>query len=774
MTSRLRQSLSLFASLSLIAGLVACGSSSSSNNGNPGGNSTPPAIAISVSSGNNQSAAVGSAFAKSFAALVTSNGSPASGVSVTFTAPSQEPDGSFSKGATDTETTGSNGIATTSQAFTAGTAAGAYTVTASTSGASQSAKFSLTNTAGSPATVTVVTGYDASAAINGSFGPLSVTVVDSDNNPVSGASVTFTAPASGASGTFANTGTNAETDSTSSNGVATTSVFSANSIPGVFAVNAAVSGVSTAAAFNLTSATLALGAGNYVFSLNGTDANGVFYTMAGVISVNSSGAITAGEQDFSDYEYFVSAEAITGGSIAPSSTTGDGNFAVTLQFADPYINNGACTVTFDASVVSASEARLTEFDSWATSSGRMDLQAQSISSPTGGWAFTLGGADYYDYPIAVGGVVNVDGAGTISGTGSIFDINDGGTLTTSQLFTASTVSATPDQYGLVTFALNSSSIPVNNTGSPTAGIILDGYIVDSGHIRLVENWMSDDLDATTGGTALAQTGTGTFSSSSVSGAYVVGSTGYDDYGPLQTLGALTFNSDGSVTGNFSLNDMTYLSPQGGTTLAAESTLCSSGSATTACYTIDGPGVGNDGGTGRVTISNVTDQATFGYNLELYLTGNGEALVISLDNGSAVSSTGADVLSGIGAQQASGTFTAASFNGNYTFNATQAVPNSGTYYEQDAIGAVNANGGNLAGFVDVNEAGTTATPIPTPFLPVAGNFAVTTTNSVLTGTTADPVVNGQQDTFTYYLVDGNTAAGIENDTFQLTLGTFELQ
>ncbi len=769
MTSRLRQWFSLFASLTLIAGLVACGSSGNSNNGNnnnPGGGSTPT-IAISVKSGNNQSAAVGSAFTQPLAALVTSNGSPASGVSVTFTAPSKEPDGAFSKGgATDTETTNSNGIATTSQAFTAGTAAGSYAITASTSGASQSASFSLTNTAGSPAAVTVVTGYDASAAISGSFGALSVTVVDSDNNPVDGASVTFTAPTSGASGTFASTGTNTETDSSGSNGVATSSVFTANSMPGTFVVNAAVSGVSTAAAFNLTSATLALGAGNYVFSLNGSDANGLFYTMAGVIQVNSSGAIVGGEQDFSDYNYFVSAEPISGGSIAPSATAGDGNLTVTLQFADLYINNGACTVTFNASLVSPTKARLTEFDSWATSSGQMEMQAQSISAPTGGWAFTLGGADYNDAPISVGGVINVDGNLAISGNGSVLDMNDAGAVTADQLFTASTISATPDQYGLVTFNLNSGSIPANNPGTTTAGIVLDGYIVDSGHIRLVENWTTDELYGTTGGTALAQTGTGTFSTSSVSGAYVVGSTGYDNYGPLQTAGALTFNSDGSVTGNFSFNDLTYLSPQGGTALTAESTACSSGSATTACYTIDGPGVGNDGGTGRVTISNVTDQATFDYNLELYLTGNGQALVISLDN--------ADVLSGVGAQQAAGTFTAASFSGNYTFSASQAVPNSGGLFEQDLVGTVNASGGTLAGFVDVNEASTTATPIPTPYLSVSGNFAVTTTNSVLTGTTADPVVTGQQDTFTYYLVDGNTAAVIENDTFQLTLGTFELQ
>ena len=59
--------------------------------------------------------------------------------------------------------------------------------------------------------------------------PLAVTVTDSDGNAVTGASVTFSAPASGPSGVFAGHGTTAVV-ATDSNGVATAPDFSANEV----------------------------------------------------------------------------------------------------------------------------------------------------------------------------------------------------------------------------------------------------------------------------------------------------------------------------------------------------------------------------------------------------------------------------------------------------------------------------------------------------------------------------------------------------------------
>ncbi len=105
--------------------------------------------------------------------------------------------------------------------------------------------------AGAPSTITATAGTPQSATVNAAFTiQLQATVKDSFNNPVNGASVTFTAPASGASGTFAG-GVNTAT--TNASGVATSAVFTANGTAGgPYNVAASVSGVSTPANFSLT------------------------------------------------------------------------------------------------------------------------------------------------------------------------------------------------------------------------------------------------------------------------------------------------------------------------------------------------------------------------------------------------------------------------------------------------------------------------------------------------------------------------------------------
>src|SRR5438876_11394773 len=82
---------------------------------------------------------------------------------------------------------------------------------------------------GPAAKVVVTTGTGQSASINTAFGaPLVATVTDAANNPVNGVVVTFTAPGNGASGTFAG-GVNT---ATTTNGVATSAVFTANATAG--------------------------------------------------------------------------------------------------------------------------------------------------------------------------------------------------------------------------------------------------------------------------------------------------------------------------------------------------------------------------------------------------------------------------------------------------------------------------------------------------------------------------------------------------------------
>ena len=740
--------------LSMIANLVACGGGSSKTT------PPPPTVSIVATSGSPQSATVGAAFAAPLVATVTTGGSPTSGVTVTFTAPSTGQSGSFA-GGKNTATTDSTGKAT-SAVFTANSTAGSYTVTASVSGASTPASFSLTNTAAAAVQISATSGSGQTATGGIAFAAPLVATVTTGGTPTPGVTVTFSAPSTGASGSFAGGVNTATTDA---NGKATSAVFTANSTAGAYTVTATAPGAASPASFSLTNTAATLANGNYVFSLKGNDkTNGTFF-YTGVFTV-ASGAITGGEQHFSDDSYLKGLEAITSGTIAANA---DGTLAITLTFTDPgnYINPvtppGATSVTFDASMVSSTKGLLTEYDSWATASGELDLQATGLTTPTGSYAFNSTGLDTFGQPFSFGGVINVDGTGTtgntISGAGSVVDINDLCTKPTptspctpavfpSQvIINTSTVSA-PDSLGYVFFFLNAScpgtgtdpELCTTGTGI-AAGIELDGYMIDNSHIRLIEFWHNDSLTGTTGGTALKQTGT--FSASSVSGStYVIGSAGKDSNGKLQLAGLLTFNStSNAVGGNLSFNDIVGQSPQGGEAISGGT------------YAVDA--------TGRVTLTGVTTAATpaFTYNLELYLTGDGHALVISMDSVLA----SAEELAGTGSQQTSTALTAASLSGSYALDDIQFKgPN-----EQDGVGAFSADGvSSLTGFLDVNETFTSATLVPNS--PFSDSFVTTgTPNGLFSLGTTPPLL-------TMYLVDNTQGVVIQNDNAQLTLGYFALK
>ncbi len=98
----------------------------------------PPTIAITATSGSGQTATVGNAFTNMLVATVTSNGTAASGVTVTFTPDAGSAGQSCTPSAT-TVATASDGTA--SITCPANSAPGAYSVTAAAAGATATASF---------------------------------------------------------------------------------------------------------------------------------------------------------------------------------------------------------------------------------------------------------------------------------------------------------------------------------------------------------------------------------------------------------------------------------------------------------------------------------------------------------------------------------------------------------------------------------------------------------------------------------------------------------
>ena len=609
--------------------------------------------------------------------------------------------------------------------------------------------------------IAATSGSGQAAPVGTAFAAPLVATVTTGGTPTAGVTVTFTAPASGASGTFSG-GTATESDTTDSNGVATSSAFTANTTTGAYSVTASTTGASSSASFNLTNnGAPVLAAGNYVYYVAGTDSganatgSSSAYFVAGVFTTDGNGNITGGEQDFSDYYYFAQADAITGGSLAASTTAGDTNLTITLNTADTGIGPGASagpgsgTIVLNASMASSTKGLLTEYDSWATGSGYLDLQTSTAAlcpSAPCGYAFAVNGLDANGYAAAFGGVVTVDGAsGAISGTGSVFDVNDecdfltacGFATYSGQTFTASSVSA-PDSLGFVQFTLNS-SLYSNTSGF--AGMLLDGYMIDANHIRIVEDWLDDWYAGTTGGLAVAQTGTGAFSSTSISGSsYVFGMNGSDSFNILQNAGVLTFNSGGTVSGTLSFNDLTTQTPQGGTAL------------TGGTYAVDS--------TGRVSITNVTDGATFNYNLQLYLSGGTEAVMISMD----ATNTNYDVLGGLSWQQGTGAFDLTTISGDYALALDEST---GIGVEADAVGLLTSDGaGTLGGYLDQNLS--LAGGGLQPAQPLNATLATTSTNGVYA------VSPNNGTTYTSYIIDGTQGVVLEDDSSQTSLGYFANQ
>ena len=103
---------------------------------------------------------------------------------------------------------------------------------------------------GPAANISASGGTPQTAIVNTTFqSQLSATVTDATGNVVGGIVVTFTAPSAGASGTFAD---GVSTATTNAQGIATSAAFTANNVPGSYAVSATIVSVQSAANFSLT------------------------------------------------------------------------------------------------------------------------------------------------------------------------------------------------------------------------------------------------------------------------------------------------------------------------------------------------------------------------------------------------------------------------------------------------------------------------------------------------------------------------------------------
>lgn len=193
---------------------------------------TPPVtqittVAVPSTAPAGQNAVISTQFGSPLIAVVSTNGTPVAGVTVTFNAPQpatqMSPTGTFAGGGfSASATTDATGTAT-SPNFTANGYAGTYIVIASAVGTTSTAQFSMFNTL-QPVGVAVSGGTPQSTSIGTQFSSqLAVTVTNGGTSVGQGLPVTFTNATS--DGTFADSQTNTTTAITNSSGVATAAPF---------------------------------------------------------------------------------------------------------------------------------------------------------------------------------------------------------------------------------------------------------------------------------------------------------------------------------------------------------------------------------------------------------------------------------------------------------------------------------------------------------------------------------------------------------------------
>lgn len=468
------------------------------------------------------------------------------------------------------------------------------------------------------------------------------------------------------------------------------------------------------------------GGDNYVFQTAGIDAHGP-YQLTGVLTADGAGNITGGEQHYSN-TVNVYIDSISSGSYTIGS---DGRGTITLNTGDT--NVGVAGVeTLGLVVIDGTKGLITQFDTSATSSGTLDLQTPK-SQLSGGYAFVTSGVNIPGKPLGFGGIINVDGPGTISGKGSVADDIDNTTHTPGA--TLSGTVANPDPLGKAVFELTASFTHQN--------IALVAYIIDNTHVKLIEN----DTYGSTAGVAYGQgSATGTFTSTNFPAAVAFETEGLSGasapYVPTVYAGLFTA-SGGGFAGVADEN-------AGGTV-----TTGATGATLTGNYAAD------SSKTGRVTTSNMLFNGVTGPTWVFYLTGDATtpALVLQVDN-APIETAGALYTQTV----PGGGFTASSFDLNYATNFT-AFP---TGQEDDGTGRVIADGTSaLAGTMDTNYFF-----VPTSSEPLTGAYTFAS-NGRFTGTLTEGAAFSSS-AMAFYLVDNTRVVFIETDTTQPAIGVFRLQ
>jgi large repetitive protein len=304
--------------------------------------------------------------------------------------------------------------------------------------------------------------------------------------------------------------------------------------------------------------------GNYAFVLHGFDTNGPV-VVAGSFIADGAGNVTSGVEDItrstgagSQSDVTVSGSYTVFGQPGSNQASfgqvgcvtlkgGSGASAFTNTFA---ISLGGCSTTLDTGLgdckansqgVSGvfTTGRMMEFDSTGTLvTGILRQQDTSAFSggPSGLYAFGLTGFDTAGKRYAAAGSVNASSGAFASGAA---DINDGGAVQSA--LTGGTGSYSMDSTDGSTTGRGTATLSVGS-----ASLDLAFYVVSAHEVMLASTGTPSAANPVVSGEAI--TATGPFGTGSLQNSHMFHTAGIAPTGPDVSIGILSFDGVGDVTG----------------------------------------------------------------------------------------------------------------------------------------------------------------------------------------------------------------------------------
>jgi hypothetical protein len=461
--------------------------------------------------------------------------------------------------------------------------------------------------------------------------------------------------------------------------------------------------------------------GTYVFSVSGTDVNGLPYAIVGALTANGSGGITGGTIDMNDEAFAESSPVIPPVADAAINSNSsykvgvDGRGQATLNTSTPFGN-----IKLDFVLSSSAHGLVTEFDNEASGSGTLDLQTSGVT-PTGAYAFSFSGSDASGVFATVGNFTLGSG-NTITG---LADFNSGGAAYVGQALTGSVIlgpSATPST------VLDTTSF---------AGLTFDVYAIDATHLKFIEL----DSFGTLSGDAFSQTST----------TVPTGNLAF-------TLSGFISSTEPFAAGGFMVTD-------GAGNITTASTEDYNEDGTPSSASVPFSATYTSAGTGRFTLGNFSD--FIGGSLYAAYPSSGGLLLLEIDGLGSIT---------VGAAYPPQTTTTFSASQGYALNLTG--DNLTDSVEVDDIAEfTTASGGALTGIIDENYDPGNTSPIYDQAL--AGSYAAvdTTGRYAISATSGTSSSNGTLNGgfgLTFYSVDGTTFPFIESDAGQVSTGVLVAQ